>query len=135
MSFTLFIVLLKKLVYRYVKNQTKILNMRVRSTIFSGLPSTKVSYIFFFRKSWWVKQSIKSHNVVFFLSANREKKNTRYFFQILSDFFFPVKVHMLFIQSIWDLCFFFRSPEKKSQHFHSFNQFCPKLCKIWTFTG
>ena len=44
-------------------------------------------------------------------------------------FFFPGKVHMSFIHSSEKAVFFFRSRKKKKQLFHSFNRFCPKMCK------
>ena len=52
-------------------------------------------------------------------------------------FSFPGKVQMSFIHSFPELFFNFSAAgkEKKKQLFHSFNQFFPQMCHLWTFPG
>ena len=78
---------------------------------------------------------------MFFFSREAGKKKHTLFFPKFSDFclcFFFCSCKSSYVIHSFDLrfvFFFFRSPGKKIQHFHSFNRFCQKMWKIWTFTG
>ena len=89
----------------------------------------KYTYFFYPEKVGGSFNQSKPH---FFSRYAAKKKHAIFsiFFWFFCVFFAYVKVHMLFIQSIWDLCFFFRSPEKKhSILIHSID-FVPNCVKF-----
>ena len=89
----------------------------------------KYKLVFFsWKSSYAIHSKFHGFNVIF-------NKMGFFFPEILAFFlfFFLEKFTCSFIHSISEL-FFFPVSEKK-QLFHSFNRFCPKMCKKWTFPG
>ena len=121
-SFNIFIKILKVLGQNHKRLSTKSI-----STFIKGI-------VFFFRKSWWVIQSIKSQNLVFFSPLSGKKKHTRFslnFICFLCVFvFFGSCKSTNVIHSIdLRLCFFSVTRKKKYSSFIHSIDLVPKSVK------